>query len=118
MEVIVEKSISSVARRAAGIVEEYLGAIRRPVLGLATGASVQPLYRELIQRFNQGTISFVSSPSCWMSTSGLGGNTRSDTAVSSTPSLQGMWTLTPTTCTHRTATLPIWIWNAPGTTDW
>lgn len=59
MEVIVEKSTSAVARRAAGIVEEYLGAIRQPVLGLATGASVQPLYRELIQRFERGMISFM-----------------------------------------------------------
>ena len=63
MEVIVEKNTSAVAHRAAGIVEEYLGAIRWPVLGLATGASVQPLYRELIQRFSRGMISFMKAQS-------------------------------------------------------
>lgn len=52
---------SSLARRAADVVQEYLGSTRAPVLGLATGASVQPLYRELIRRHRRRRLSLATA---------------------------------------------------------
>lgn len=58
VEVIVEGDAGSRARRAADVVQEYLGSTPDPVLGLATGASVRPLYRELIRRHHREGLSF------------------------------------------------------------
>ncbi len=59
MKVIVEESPTGLAFRAADVVQEYLGSTPAPVLGLATGASVRSLYRELIRRRRQKQLSFA-----------------------------------------------------------
>jgi len=58
VEVIVGGDPAGLARRTADVVQEYLGSTRDPVLGLATGASVRPLYRELIRRHRREQLSF------------------------------------------------------------
>ncbi len=58
VEVIVEGDPGGLAGRTADVVQEYLGSTRDPVLGLATGASVRPLYRELIRRHHRQQLSF------------------------------------------------------------
>ena len=58
MEIIVEGDPARLARRAADAVQEYIGSTQDPVLGLATGASVRPLYRELIRRHQRERLSF------------------------------------------------------------
>ncbi|MYG93022.1 MAG: glucosamine-6-phosphate deaminase [Acidimicrobiia bacterium] len=58
VEVIVEGDAHTLARRAADVVQEYLGSTQDPVLGLATGASVLPLYGELIRRHHREGLSF------------------------------------------------------------
>ena len=59
MRVVVEESPTGLARRAADIVEDYLHSTSAPVLGLATGASVRLLYRELVRRCHQQRLSFA-----------------------------------------------------------
>jgi len=54
----VERDVSEVARRAADLVQDYLGATREPALGLATGGSVARLYRELVLRRRQHRLDF------------------------------------------------------------
>ncbi len=59
MEVIVERDSGDLARHAAEVIQDYLVSVPWPVLGLATGGSMQSLYRELIRRCRQGRLSFV-----------------------------------------------------------
>lgn len=58
MKVIVADDGTGIAEAAAGLVEGFLRSDPSPVLGLATGTSVQPLYRELARRHQAGRISF------------------------------------------------------------
>ena len=58
MKLIVADNGAGVAETAAGLVEDFLRSAPSPVLGLATGASVQPLYRELVRRYRKGRLSF------------------------------------------------------------
>ena len=58
MEVVVASDTDDMAARAAGIVESSLGSAPSAALGLATGASVQPLYRELVRRHREESLSF------------------------------------------------------------
>ena len=58
VEVIVKGDPHSLARGTADVVQEYLDSTQDPVLGLATGASVLPLYRELIRRYRREQLSF------------------------------------------------------------
>ncbi len=61
MEVVVASNTGEMAARAASIVESFLGSTPLPVLGLATGASVQPLYRELVRRHREESLSFAAT---------------------------------------------------------
>ncbi|MDE0139086.1 MAG: glucosamine-6-phosphate deaminase [bacterium] len=61
MEVVVASSAEEMAARAAGIVGTFLRSVPSPVLGLATGASVQPLYRELVRRHREESLSFAAA---------------------------------------------------------
>jgi len=61
MEVVIASNTDEMAARAAGIVESFLGSSVSPVLGLATGASVQPLYRELVRRHREESLSFAAT---------------------------------------------------------
>lgn len=64
MEVVVASNTDEMAARAAGIVETFLRSVASPVLGLATGASVQPLYRELVRRHREESLSFAAARAC------------------------------------------------------
>ncbi|WP_420612799.1 glucosamine-6-phosphate deaminase [Candidatus Spongiisocius sp.] len=61
MEVVVASNTDELAARAADLVEAYLHSAPSPVLGLATGASVQPLYRELARRHREESLSFAAT---------------------------------------------------------
>lgn len=58
MKVVVAEKSSDLATTAADLVHSYLCSTDLPVLGLATGASVHPLYHELIRRHREGSLSF------------------------------------------------------------
>ena len=61
LRVVVAPDPEELAVKTAGIVESFLRSAPAPVLGLATGASVQPLYRELVSRHREGSLSFAST---------------------------------------------------------
>ena len=61
MEVVYASGADDMAARAAGIVESFLGSAPSPVVGLATGASVQRLYRELVRRHREESLSFAAA---------------------------------------------------------
>lgn len=61
MRVIVASNSEDLAIRAADLVQASLGSDPTPVLGLATGASVQPLYRELVRRHRDEGLSFAAT---------------------------------------------------------
>ncbi len=58
MEIIINPDPESAARRAADIVCGLLGNNSHAVLGLATGSTPLPLYRELIDRHRRGEVDF------------------------------------------------------------
>lgn len=57
MELLIEKDSAAVAVRAADIITEFIP--EQPTLGLATGSTPVETYRELIQRYESGEISFA-----------------------------------------------------------
>ena len=59
MEVVIASSAAHVAVIAADAIERLLGSSDRPALGLATGSSPLATYRELIARYESGTLSFA-----------------------------------------------------------
>lgn len=61
MEVVIVDGPETGARLAAGIVERVLTSIERPVLGLATGSSPLPTYRELTRRHLESALSFADA---------------------------------------------------------
>ena len=61
MRVIVAADRDESAVRAADLVQAFLGSDPAPVLGLATGASVQPLHRELVRRHREEGLSFAAT---------------------------------------------------------
>jgi len=61
VRVVVADNGAGMAETAAGLVEDFLCSAPSPVLGLATGASVQPLYRELVHRHREGALSFSAA---------------------------------------------------------
>ena len=61
MEVVVASNTDEVAARAADLIQAFLRSAPSPVLGLATGASVQPLYRELVRRHREESLSFAAT---------------------------------------------------------
>ena len=54
MRVIILDNEKAVGKRAADLVEEEMEAHQNPVLGLATGGTPVPLYKELIRRCRKG----------------------------------------------------------------
>lgn len=63
MEIIILKSADDVAATGADLVGELLRAKPDAVLGLATGSTQLSLYRQLVQRHNDGDISFGNTTS-------------------------------------------------------
>jgi glucosamine-6-phosphate deaminase len=61
MEVVIAVSPEQAAEIAADAIERLLVSSPRPVLGLATGSSPLPIYRELIERHRRGRISFAAA---------------------------------------------------------
>lgn len=61
MEVVVASNADEMAARAADLVQAYLCSAPSPVLGLATGASVQSLYREMVRRHREESLSFAAT---------------------------------------------------------
>ncbi len=59
MEVVIAPSAREAAIIAAGAFERLLAGADRPVIGLATGRSPLPTYRELIERCRDGRVSFA-----------------------------------------------------------
>ena len=59
MEIVITGSAQEAALIAAGAFERLLSGADRPVIGLATGNSPLPTYRELIQRYRDGQVSFA-----------------------------------------------------------
>jgi glucosamine-6-phosphate deaminase len=48
----------ALADYAADLITEFIAAEPTPVLGLATGGAMTPIYAELINRYNRGLVSF------------------------------------------------------------
>ena len=59
MEVVIASSVREAANVAAGAFERLLSGADRPVIGLATGRSPLPAYRELIERCRGRRLSFA-----------------------------------------------------------
>lgn len=59
MEVVIAPSAQEAAIIAADVFERLLSGTDRPVIGLATGRSPVPTYRELIERCRDGRVSFA-----------------------------------------------------------
>ena len=59
MEIVIAGSAREAAVIAAGAFERLLSGTDRPVIGLATGRSPVPIYRELIERHRNGRVSFA-----------------------------------------------------------
>ncbi len=59
MKVVVGRNSAASALVAADLVDTYLRSTPAPVLGLATGSSVQLLYRELVRRHKEESLSFA-----------------------------------------------------------
>lgn len=59
MEVIIRADVEEAAEVVADIVQRVLVDQPRPVLGLATGSSPLPTYRQLVTRYQAGELSFA-----------------------------------------------------------
>ena len=59
MEVVIAGSAREAAVVAADAFESVLSTVEQPVIGLATGRSPLPTYRELIERHRDGRVSFA-----------------------------------------------------------
>lgn len=59
MEVVIAPSAQEAAVIVADVFERLLSGTDRPVIGLATGRSPVPIYRELIERHRSGRVSFA-----------------------------------------------------------
>jgi len=56
-------SAEQAAKRAAGFLADAVNARRKPVLGLATGATMEPVYADLVARYRAGGVSFAGASS-------------------------------------------------------
>lgn len=61
MEVVITADPTAAAEIAADAICRLLSTAESPVLGLATGSSPLPIYRELIARHRQGAVSFANA---------------------------------------------------------
>jgi glucosamine-6-phosphate deaminase len=64
MEVIVVNSAEEQAAIVANAIVQLLREKDRPTLGLATGSSPQPVYDELIRRYESGEVTFENATAC------------------------------------------------------
>lgn len=63
MDVIVTDSPAQAFHRAADMIAAEIRATRRPVLGLATGRTMESIYRLLVRQHKAGTLDFSSTTS-------------------------------------------------------
>ena len=61
MEIVITSSPDEAAHLVADAIERLTATVARPVLGLATGSSPLPIYRELIERHRRGEVSFATT---------------------------------------------------------
>jgi glucosamine-6-phosphate deaminase len=61
MEVVITPTDDHAAALVADIIERLLNNVERPVLGVATGSSPLPTYREIVQRHAAGRMSFAGA---------------------------------------------------------
>lgn len=61
MKVLVLPTAERAAIRAAGLVADALAAKDRPVLGLATGSTMEQVYADLVARHRAGALSFANA---------------------------------------------------------
>jgi glucosamine-6-phosphate deaminase len=59
MEVVITDTVGDASRHAADIIERLMATTPAPVLGLATGSTPKPVYRELIRRHRDQDLSFA-----------------------------------------------------------
>ncbi|WP_019147082.1 glucosamine-6-phosphate deaminase [Timonella senegalensis] len=60
MEIVIHDSGLELARMAADVIEDAVRNTENPVLGLATGSSPLPIYKELIRRHKEEGLSFAN----------------------------------------------------------
>ncbi|MEK4145942.1 MULTISPECIES: glucosamine-6-phosphate deaminase [Robertmurraya] len=58
MEFIKVNDYQAMSERACSIMIETINRIKNPVLGLATGSTPEGLYQKIIEKFNEGKVSF------------------------------------------------------------
>ncbi|MDF1510934.1 glucosamine-6-phosphate deaminase [Robertmurraya sp. DFI.2.37] len=58
MEFIKVNDYQAMSERACSIMIETINRIKNPVLGLATGSTPEGLYQKIIEKFNEGMVSF------------------------------------------------------------
>lgn len=63
MKVLIMPTAERAATRASGFVVDALNDLQRPVLGLATGSTMEPVYADLVTRYRRGEISFAKASS-------------------------------------------------------
>ncbi len=61
MRIVVVPDTAAMGSRAADLVEEEMGKHVNPVIGLATGSTPLPLYKELIRRNREGGLDFSTT---------------------------------------------------------
>ena len=67
MKLIIVENYEELSKRAAQIISDAINENPRLVLGLATGGTPLGTYRELIEMYKRGGVSFKrSGPSTWM----------------------------------------------------
>ena len=59
MKVVVAESADAAERVAADLVERFISASASPALGLATGATMQGVFAELVRRHREQALSFA-----------------------------------------------------------
>lgn len=59
MKVVITESAESAAREAADLVERFITSAPRPALGLATGATMEAVFAELVRRHRERQLSFA-----------------------------------------------------------
>ncbi len=61
MKVLILETAAEAAARTAGIISDCLAALDRPVLGLATGGTMEPVYTALVELHRNGKADFSNA---------------------------------------------------------
>jgi glucosamine-6-phosphate deaminase len=58
LEILKVKDYEEMSKKACSVILERMNALENPVLGMATGSTPEGLYRQLIESYRQGKVSF------------------------------------------------------------